>query len=930
MHLNMSFLKLVFFSVFWQIFSINASSIPTCVHQFKNNLLVINCNQTDIAIADSIPKKFRRIDVLNLRNLVRIPKNAFQSVQIKNLNIDCQKLVQVDEHAFGNFSWVEQLKLTRIKNLSLFFEDQLNMVKDKVKVIKIEESNLSHFNVIKILNKLKTWPYLESISFDSNSLKHFNYDFDNGFSQLKSLSIKQNFLDYFEIKSEKIKSLNAADNLLTKLNESMFNLKNLEILNVSGNPIEEFNFPLMNKISILYLSVRNLSKNTFKSLKNLEKIYVLQSSTENMNSLWLDEDTFCQLDNLKVLSISDVNLQMRKLNCLQNLIELNLSYCNINGKIDETFLGNANQLERLILEGNNITEINFKNMSKLEYFSLIINKVSTFSNETLKSFPNLKTIALSGNRFSDELLLRIGYLRKLEIFSATVNRFTKIEPLFFKGNLMLKIIHLGYNKIEHIEFGDLDKLESLDLNQNQIKTIKEKSFSTLKNLKYLKLDINFINYIEPKSFDFNQNLININLKINFLTQIPDLSKLVYLNELELSSNFINKIFDYAFERKSNEHNSIIKINLENNPIVYFGYKSFCSRFSKSIASQEIQLKFESILNMNFCMLKQFKSNKTIIKSSEFFKCEQGMMAKHENVELIGDIAQCENNKTINYDCTSILQTDYLCPNFEKQRHSTWIMGSPHIFSFKKSYELCFLNGNMLCFRYKNIYFYCSPSQIDQVNNKYKILNSVEFVYIDDFGKYVNFKANEKIFPKTFDNGLVNILNNDSMPIINLISLNSDLRIIYISNLDIHIFISKWISSYSVVLRASAEIYTNSDGILYWGCPISNSDLSPKRIRESECTIICRNVTSQIDYWQEREYYNIIYQMCWFDCNQFGLNHTELSRKFLQLMKKIVEESDLNPELTTTKTISTNLSNKYNTNFFYLFITLLLLLLLENS
>ncbi|XP_062606623.1 peroxidasin-like [Saccostrea cucullata] len=103
------------------------------------------------------------------------------------------------------------------------------------------------------------------------------------------------------------------------------------------------------------------------------------------------------------------------------------------------------------------------------------------------------------------------------------------------------LLALDENKISVIEdnaFGDLTKLEFLNMFNNNITTIKNSTFTGLTNLEYLYLSYNGITTIEDHAFSGLTNIIRLRLNNNRISSIKNItiSGLTNLQELRIQDN----------------------------------------------------------------------------------------------------------------------------------------------------------------------------------------------------------------------------------------------------------------------------------------------------------------------------------------------------------------------------------------------------------
>ncbi|CAF1117569.1 unnamed protein product, partial [Brachionus calyciflorus] len=210
----------------------------SCSNTYGTQGCTINCESKQFPLMDPIIEK--RIWKLRLNNLENIPKNAFQFLEITNLEIECQNLKFIDDEAFANINKLDRLHLSNIRDISLILnKNKLQFLYKITTTLSIFNSSLNENNVLSLLDQIKTWTKLEKLELNGNLFKNFIYDF-NSFQNLKTLSLSDNSIETLDIKSQMLTELNINKNQIIKLDKEMFkNLPKLERLNLESNNISK-------------------------------------------------------------------------------------------------------------------------------------------------------------------------------------------------------------------------------------------------------------------------------------------------------------------------------------------------------------------------------------------------------------------------------------------------------------------------------------------------------------------------------------------------------------------------------------------------------------------------------------------------------------------------------------------------------------------
>ncbi|CAF0966813.1 unnamed protein product [Brachionus calyciflorus] len=825
----------------------------------------IYCNSKQFP--DVGPINFDKIQYLTFNNLENIPKNAFQGLNLYYLRIRSQNLNQIDEGAFKNVVKLDRLYLDGIKNLPIFFEDnRLEALSNMTNHLSIWNAGLNIESVIPIIDKLKSWTRLQSLDISYNNFSHFFYDFTN-FTSLSSLDLSNNLIETFDIKSNVLNILHLCNNKITKLEKEFFSyLPELQKLRVDSNKISK------------------ILNDSFHSTNYLRSI-----DLENNRIDYIEPNSFCNLKSLDELKLSRNNLSDISLYCLENVRYLSLNSVQFKGEIDQKRLGSPNAYY-IYLSNNKISKINFENMTNLKYLYLDSNELVNFTLETIQAFSKLEDLRLEKNKFSEKSLEYLYKLKQLKILHLSYNLISRFEFNILAENKLLEELKIDGNKIEFVEFAFLPNLKELMLNNNKLELIGKDSFRLLPNLEKLYLGSNLISRIHPKAFASNSNLAFLVLRDNFLKTTPDISELKFLNELDLYNNTIKSLPNNGFERKLNKENllrSNIKIDLGLNSINRFASKTFCSQHASSLGFLGFELQMDDINKMDYCMLRQFNSDTIKIVSNVKPSCEHLLMAKKVNIELNGDVMECEDLQ-IDLDKECYSNSKYKCPKGDELvRYTTWITGDPHLYSYKNKYELCSTGENAVCFQYGDFKILCSDFYAGGSNLQATVLTSLKFVYQVSNSEQVSYEANRTSFPNKFDNGLLNIYGNQNNKnkLAELINTEDGTKVIYIPNSNVHIFISQWNFYYSIYLRTTHETYSESTGLLYEGCQLKGHLASRKKRETNECIDQCSNIQFSIE--EENMPEDIIREACLFDCNQIGINSTAMIKTMVKQIDTLI-------------------------------------------
>ena len=144
----------------------------------------------------------------------------------------------------------------------------------------------------------------------------------------------------------------------------------------------------------------------------------------------------------------------------------------------------------------------------------------------------------------------------------------------FKGLNKLEYLDLSNNEIDSIDrdsFKDLNNLEFLKLSSNQIETIDSNLFKSLDTLWQLRINGNQIKFLDEKIFDILRNIREISLDNNKIVTIPSnlLQHNFKLEEIRLGGNKIETISPTMFDHLYNLNYVGLKRNVCVNDFFYF-------------------------------------------------------------------------------------------------------------------------------------------------------------------------------------------------------------------------------------------------------------------------------------------------------------------------------------------------------------------------
>ncbi|XP_056643309.1 toll-like receptor 8 [Diorhabda sublineata] len=503
------------------------------------------------------------------------------------------------EYNSKDHSEVEEMKFSKL-NYSIikhFLANIEDNVKEQVKIIRIAECEV------------------EDVSEDISS----NYP------ELKILDLSENNienLDFVTKLPEQLEELYLRKNNISTIPEVFTHLKMLKVIDLSGCNIESVNFIVFK--NNLHLILVNASYNNIEIseseeyLKNIECVdlsYNKLKKYSNIPSLCLDF-SYTDMTGYRWYNIPENNRTImvekfyfsgnRQLNLLATNVKnetvpmvikyLNLSY--FKGNLSELCLEKVKIKKLLTLTNSKIENLDKSSYDFQKLFYIEgTNATLDLSNCSIKYisenyFQNydLGRLNLCYNNFKTlkNGVFKNSYIVQLDLCHSQIYI---IENEAFLG-LHVSILNISNNHLEDLQFlQQITTVRSIDLSNNNIKSIYLEELRNLKDLTHINLSYNKIISIPTHSFSLN-NIKLIDLSNNNIKQIKNgtFVNIQNLEELYLQSNNIEIIDDDAFQYLP----VLQKVDLRGTSI--YGIKKYAFNVGSSYFNK-IYLKHNEISNL---------------------------------------------------------------------------------------------------------------------------------------------------------------------------------------------------------------------------------------------------------------------------------------------------------------------------------------------
>lgn len=475
---------------------------------FKGMKSIYNLNMNNNQLKDLDPNLFSYTSITYLR----LANNQLNSSVVSKIKTDSIDLFLNGNplKKFPNLLSSSNLRMLQLEN-TMINEFDVSLIPSVIDEIYLDNNQITKVYNVKL--SLKNWKVFSLANGDhENNLNSINFcdkgylntinifyvknvnlsDFINCKS-LKSLIISHSKEDIHELKLPmNLRKLKLNYDNLTD-NFSIYNLPDLESLNLANNLIENVENMLLNLSKLRFLNCsNNIIKKLGKNLVNKLSIDIETLIFDNNIITEIEEKTFQKFASLRILSLNN--------NRLKNL----------------EFFGNYVNIPHLYLNYNNFVKVDFKyrKFRNFQKFTMKGNKLK-YMNEILIS--SRMTVLLLD--FSENLL---------ENFPKIISHGVKtIDFVNFKRNLIQDIsdenidfkvntIDLSFNKLTHMPRIQ-NKIYNMNLEDNRINELECNQFRYVNNIN---LGNNCVNEVNDKKTSYFSKKSTINLSGNLLSLLP--------------------------------------------------------------------------------------------------------------------------------------------------------------------------------------------------------------------------------------------------------------------------------------------------------------------------------------------------------------------------------------------------------------------------
>ncbi|KAF5275593.1 hypothetical protein FQA39_LY06705 [Lamprigera yunnana] len=373
-----------------------------------------------------------------------------------DLNLPALKMLDLSSNNIGRIRpgtlhYMHQLKkLYTGRNLLEEIEDGSFDGLSRLEILDLHDNKISNIHA----NALKHASELREMDLSENQLSVIRGDNFNNIIRLKKLDISRNQLTEITEaaleNSRDLQIIDASNNFLVKLPESIYGMKDIRILDLTNNRLQNINPSTLNSLSSL---------SEFRSSQNL----IQQMKTGDFDNLPLLKMLY--LDNNEIETIEN-----HVINSMPSLKIVKL---------------NKNRLK-------DVPDFAFHNLPVLEIMELQENRLKSIKSNAFSNIPHLLMLNLSSNDLTNLEETGLKRLRSLELLDLSNNRLGHISSENFEEMEWLVELRLDNNNICFVHgepFNGMPRLRVLSLKNNKMTTFSERSVQKLRgNLAIL--DIN--------------------------------------------------------------------------------------------------------------------------------------------------------------------------------------------------------------------------------------------------------------------------------------------------------------------------------------------------------------------------------------------------------------------------------------------------------
>ncbi|XP_046420533.1 toll-like receptor 6 [Neodiprion fabricii] len=413
-------------------------------------------------------------------------------------DLDEKTRSEVDEESFANLYRLRTLQLDGCK-FDLWPAKALSGLRDlRNFTVRTFGEEGARIGLEIAPNAFQATPHIEKIDMSSNNIWLFPEHIFCPLSSLVSLNISWNML-------KDVTELGFSDNIdpgSTRVQESSLapfpcslDIQTLDISQNQFSILPAFGFSSLKRLNVLLLSGNAISIAADEALHGLRSLEIFDLSDNKIVALpaGLFREATKSMKELHLQNNSISVLSPGLLSDLQQLVSLDLS----RNQLTSSWLtsGTFSGLIRLVLldlSHNKIEKLDpalFKDLYTLQILNLQYNELETIPADTFSPMSNLHTLAIAHNHLTYLDAYSLNGLFALSLLALDSNLLEGIHPDAFRNCSSMQDLNLSGNNLENIPVAlkDMRMLRTLDLGENQIRSLEEPGFRGMTRLYGLRL-----------------------------------------------------------------------------------------------------------------------------------------------------------------------------------------------------------------------------------------------------------------------------------------------------------------------------------------------------------------------------------------------------------------------------------------------------------
>lgn len=454
-------------------------------------------------------------------------------INLQGLVVDNNKLIKNDINntilpSFEKLTSLEVLRLNNITTTGLTTGDFENISSlDKVYTIDLCNNGITSIGsstnpLIPNLNKILSLGLSDNNIDDISALQ--------GLESIENLCLSNNLITTLIDLSNasNLQELYLDGNKITRIGTNISTLKNLELLSLDDNKVEDLeNLPIMSESGTLYLNNCNVS--SLNILQENKRLGVLELKDNNIEDLSPIKD----FNLLQILSLD--NNKIKDIGVLKNLINLTAISLNNNYISD---ISQLKSIENYILEQNQINKTNntltISAINEQVDINIepIINGITTLNLTNMikdidGNIPNIPNVYPPIKGVYNKPIMTWTGVDKNDVLYFQFDNYPTTTTSYFNGEVIQSIINIDDENLKAALNKKLNKEPvTSDITKAELESLTGE------------IDLSNNNISNLEGLQYAINITRLNLSQNNLINISQLASMTNLTWINISSNHI--------------------------------------------------------------------------------------------------------------------------------------------------------------------------------------------------------------------------------------------------------------------------------------------------------------------------------------------------------------------------------------------------------